>query len=90
MPDINPSDADISEIIALAWADNVSFEEIRQKCGFSEKEVIRLMRGHLKRSSFKLWRERVSGRITKHRKLLKAKRKVPYIQHLGESDTLSV
>lgn len=78
MPDVNPSDADISEIIALAWADDVSFEEIKQRYGISEKEVIRLMRGHLKRSSFKLWRERVSGRITKHRKLLKIKQRIQF------------
>lgn len=58
-----------SEIIALAWADDISFEEIKQKHGLSEKDVIRLMRRSLKRKSFKLWRERVSGRKTKHRKL---------------------
>lgn len=76
---MNTSDADISEIIALAWADDVSFEEIKQRYGFSEKAVIRLMRGHLKRSSFKLWRERVSGRITKHRKLLKIKQQMSFL-----------
>lgn len=73
MPLTSPSDADVSEIIALAWADDVSFDEIKQKHGLTEKDVILLMRGHLKRSSFKLWRERVSGRKTKHQKLLRAK-----------------
>lgn len=66
-----------SEIIALAWADDVSFDEIKQKHGLTEKDVIRLMRSHLKPSSFKLWRERVSGRKTKHRKLFKLKQKPP-------------
>ena len=75
MPLMIPSDADISEIIALAWADDISFDEIKQKHGLSEKDVILLMRGHLKRSSFKLWRERVSGRKTKHQKLLRAKQR---------------
>ena len=70
-----PSDADISEIIALAWADDISFDEIKQKHGLTEKDVILLMRGHLKRSSFKLWRERVSARKTKHLKLLRAKQR---------------
>ena len=73
MPLTSPSDADVSEIIALAWADDVSFDEIKQKHGLTEKDVILLMRGYLKRSSFKLWRERVSGRKTKHQKLLRAK-----------------
>lgn len=65
------SDGQISEIIALAWADDVSFDEIKEKTGLSEQDVIRLMRSELKSSSFKLWRARVSGRKTKHRKLLK-------------------
>ena len=59
----------ISEIVALAWADDVSFEEIKHRCGLAEPEVIRLMRNNLKNSSFKLWRKRVSGRLSKHRKL---------------------
>lgn len=66
-----------SEIIALAWADDVSFDEIKQKHGLTEKDVIRLMRSHLKPSSFKLWRERVSGRKTKHRKMFKLKQQPP-------------
>ena len=65
------SDGQISEIIASAWADDVSFDEIKQKTGLSEQDVIRLMRTELNSSSFKLWRARVSGRKTKHRKLLK-------------------
>ena len=70
MPENRILDGFQSEIIALAWADEVSFDEIKQKHGLSEKEVILLMRGHLKRSSFKLWRERVSGRKSKHKKRL--------------------
>ena len=35
----------------------------------NEKELIAIMRNNLKKSSFKLWRERVSGRKTKHLKL---------------------
>ena len=57
----------------MAWADRISFEEIKKKTGFSEKEVIQLMRKNLKRKSYVLWRKRVRGRITKHRKLLKSK-----------------
>ena len=61
------------DLIGLAWADRISFEEIKKKTGFSEKEVITTMRKNLKRKSYILWRKRVKGRITKHRKLLKLK-----------------
>jgi len=61
------------DILGMAWSDKVSFEEIKKKTGFSEKEVIKIMRRNLKKKSFIMWRKRVKGRITKHRKLLKAK-----------------
>jgi len=59
------------DLIGMAWADRISFEEIKKKTGFSEKEVIATMRKKLKKKSYILWRKRVRGRITKHRKLLK-------------------
>ena len=59
------------DVIGMAWADRISFEEIKKKTGLSEKEVIQLMRKKLKRKSYIIWRKRVRGRITKHRKLLK-------------------
>ena len=61
------------DVIGMALADRVSFEEIKKKTSFSEKEVIKLMRKNLKRRSYILWRKRVKGRITKHRKLLKSR-----------------
>ena len=61
------------DIIGMAWADRVSFEEIKKKPGFNEKEVIKIMRKNLKRKSYLLWRKRVRGRVTKHRKLFKSK-----------------
>ena len=60
------SAASVSEIIALAWADDVSFDKIKRDTGLSERDVIVIMRGHLKPRSFELWRARVSGRKTKH------------------------
>ena len=57
-------------VIELAWSDKVSFESIEQQTGKNEKQVIELMRKHLKPSSFKLWRARVNGRNKKHEKLL--------------------
>ena len=61
------------DLIGMAWADRISFEEIKKKTGFSEKEVIETMRRKLKKKSYILWRKRVRGRITKHRKLFKTK-----------------
>ena len=58
----------INAIIRMAWEDRTSFEEILSRTGLTEAEVIRIMRRELKPSSFRLWRKRVSGRVTKHRK----------------------
>tara|TARA_Y100000746_G_scaffold149716_1_gene128259 strand:- start:101 stop:439 length:339 start_codon:yes stop_codon:yes gene_type:complete len=57
---------DIDRIIEMAWEDRTTFDAIKQTFGLNESEVISLMRKHLKISSFKLWRKRVSGRKTKH------------------------
>ena len=62
-------------IIWAAWADRVTFEEIKEKSGFSEKEVIKLMRKSLKPSSFKLWRKRATSKSIKHRKKFQNNRK---------------
>ncbi len=58
----------LDKIIRMAWADDVSFDEIKKKLGVSEPEVIKIMRSHLKESSFMLWRKRVTNRMSKHRK----------------------
>ncbi len=63
----------IDEIIGMAWSDRISFEEIKKKTGMNEKEVIKIMRQNLKRKSYLLWRKRVRGRSTKHRKLFKSR-----------------
>jgi len=60
----------ISLVIRLAWEDRTSFEEIKERTSLVEREVIDIMRRELKPSSFALWRKRVGGRVTKHRKLL--------------------
>ena len=56
-----------SRIIEMAWEDRTTFDSIKDQFGLSESEVISIMRKHMKRSSFKMWRKRVSGRKTKHR-----------------------
>ena len=60
------SDEDVSHVIGMAWKDDVPFEAIEARYGLDEEAVIALMRDRLKRSSWKLWRERVSGRPSKH------------------------
>jgi len=57
---------DISRIIEMAWEDRTPFEAIQENYGFSEKDVIKLMRSEMKASSFRMWRERVTARKTKH------------------------
>lgn len=61
--------ADKDRIIEMAWEDRTPFEAILAQFGMSEAEVIKLMRGQLKRSSFDLWRKRVNQGISqKHLK----------------------
>jgi uncharacterized protein (TIGR03643 family) len=56
-------------IIEMAWEDRTPFAAIHFQFGLSEGEVIKLMRLHLKRKSFNLWRKRVhSGTSRKHLK----------------------
>jgi uncharacterized protein (TIGR03643 family) len=55
------------EIIAPAWKDDVCLEVIEQQRNLNETDVIALIRRHLKRSSFRFWRKRVTGRQAKRR-----------------------
>ncbi|BBP44142.1 TIGR03643 family protein [Thiosulfativibrio zosterae] len=59
----------ISRIIEMAWEDRTPFEAILLNYGLRESDVIKLMRRELKTGSFKVWRERVTGRKTKHLQL---------------------
>ena len=61
------SDA-VNDIIGMAWCDKTSFDAIEAATGVTEADVIEIMRSHLKPSSFRLWRKRVSGRSAKHSK----------------------
>ncbi len=58
----------IDRIIEMAWEDRTPFDAITMQFGLKEQEVITLMRREMKTSSFKLWRQRVQGRKTKHLK----------------------
>ena len=62
-------------IIWAAWADRITFEEIKENTSKTESEVIKIMRSNLKPTSFKLWRKRVHEKSIKHRKLFENSRK---------------
>ena len=66
---INNEDYDINNIIEMAWCDKTSFDSIKFQTNLSEKEVIKIMRSNLKKSSFQIWRERVYCRKAKHAKI---------------------
>jgi len=66
LPELN-SEA-IDRILEMAWEDRTPFEAIQLQFGLDEKQTIALMRREMKESSFRMWRERVSGRKTKHLK----------------------
>lgn len=63
------TDLDKDRIIEMAWEDRTTFDAILMQFGLNEQEVIDLMRSEMKPSSFRMWRERVQGRKTKHEKL---------------------
>ena len=60
---------DIDRIIEMCWEDRTPFEAIEYQFGLKEEDSIKIMRQNLKPKSFKVWRERVSGRNTKHMSL---------------------
>ena len=65
---------DIDRIIEMAWEDRTPFEAIEFQFGIKENEVRKIMRTHMKESSFKMWRKRVKGRKTKHSKTSESNR----------------
>tara|TARA_B110000305_G_C18989778_1_gene425576 strand:+ start:217 stop:504 length:288 start_codon:yes stop_codon:yes gene_type:complete len=65
----NLDEDSINRVIEMAWEDRTPFEAIELQFGLKENHVRALMRRHMKRSSFHMWRKRVKGRSTKHRAL---------------------
>lgn len=68
-PNPDLSEQEIDRVIEMAWEDRTPFDAIERQFGLSEAMVIALMRKHMKRSSFEMWRKRVTGRSTKHSEL---------------------
>lgn len=64
LPELDPETID--RIIEMAWEDRTPFDAIEAQFGLLEKQVIALMKREMKESSFRMWRERVTQRKTKH------------------------
>ncbi|MGD1864962.1 MAG: TIGR03643 family protein [Phormidesmis sp.] len=60
--------ATIDRVLEMAWEDRTPFGAIEVQFGLKEQDVIEVMRRYMKRSSFKMWRKRVTARKTKHAK----------------------
>ena len=73
----NPEPSSMSPdwVVWAAWADRITFEEIKKRTGYSESDVIKIMRKKLKPSSFRLWRKRAKNQSIKHRKKFELSRK---------------
>lgn len=61
---------DLNRLIEMAWQDRTTFDTIFELYGLTENQVKKKMRTLIKKSSFKLWRKRVQGKATKHKKKL--------------------
>jgi uncharacterized protein (TIGR03643 family) len=68
-PNLALNRGDLSRVMEMAWDDRTPFEAIRTQFALDEAAVIGLMRRELKASSYRLWRQRVQGRKTKHASL---------------------
>lgn len=60
------TEADKSRICEMAWEDRTPFEAIRMQYGLTEAQTIDLMRAYMKKSSFVMWRKRMTGLTLKH------------------------
>jgi uncharacterized protein (TIGR03643 family) len=78
------SEGDVSRVIEMAWEDRTPFEAIEQQFGLNESAVVALMRSHMKRSSFKMWRERMRQRATKHAALRITHTSTPVTRHRAQ------
>ena len=56
---MNLSDQDLNELIAMAWADDVTFDDIESRFGLNEDAVMKIMKSSLRFRSYKLWRKRI-------------------------------
>lgn len=80
------TEAERSGLIEMAWEDRTPFEMIHFQYGLTEALVIDFMRSNMKKSSFKMWRKRMNGRLTKHRALTNVSTSMVDINQVIASD----
>eukprot|EP00808_Paulinella_micropora_P026581 g19697.t1 len=56
---VDLTEAEISDIVGMAWSDHMTFSEIEYQYGLTAQEVKELMRSTLNAGSYKVWRKRV-------------------------------
>ena len=61
--------------ILLSPRNRNTARKLKKKTGYSESQVIKIMRKSLKPASFRLWRKRVHEKSIKHRKKFEYSRK---------------
>ena len=57
---------EVEIMIEMCREDSTAFEAITYQFGLKEEDTIKIMRRNLKPKSFRVWRQRVSGRNTNH------------------------
>tara|TARA_Y100001960_G_C14258896_1_gene626525 strand:- start:259 stop:558 length:300 start_codon:yes stop_codon:yes gene_type:complete len=62
-------------LIWEAWADRITFEDIKFLTGKSEPDIIKIMRRNLEASSFRLCRKKIKSKSIKRRKKFEYSRK---------------
>ena len=55
------SEAELSEIVQMALSDHISFKDRNAQYGLAEKDVVKLLRLHLKKGSYRASRKRVNA-----------------------------
>ena len=70
-----PPQASDEWLIWAAWADRVTFEEIYERRGLTESELIKKMRFLLTPKTFARWRRRVRHQSLKHRQRFRYQRR---------------
>lgn len=58
------TEIELNRSIEMAIEDLAPFETIELQFGLSEREVIKVMRANLKKSSFRLWCKRVNSGVS--------------------------
>lgn len=59
---------DLNRLIEMAWQDRTTFDTIFEIYGLTENQVKNKMRTMISKYSYKMWRKRVQGKATKHKK----------------------